>query len=60
MNDTHPALAIPELMRILVDEEGLEWSLVGKYTLKIRLLLTLTFRIGALDVKRPSHITFAL
>ena len=26
MNDTHPTLAVAELMRILVDEEDLEWS----------------------------------
>ncbi len=26
MNDTHPALAVAELMRVLVDEEGLPWE----------------------------------
>ncbi|KAI9257014.1 glycosyl transferase [Helicostylum pulchrum] len=26
MNDTHPTLAVPELQRILVDIEGLEWD----------------------------------
>jgi starch phosphorylase len=26
MNDTHPSLSIPELMRILLDNEGLEWD----------------------------------
>ena len=30
LNDTHPAMAIPELMRVLVDIEGLDWDEVYK------------------------------
>ena len=32
INDTHPALCVPELMRILMDEEGLEWDEAWRIT----------------------------
>jgi starch phosphorylase len=32
LNDTHPALAVPELMRLLVDHEGLEWDQAWEIT----------------------------
>jgi starch phosphorylase len=32
LNDTHPALAVPELMRILLDEAGLGWDLAWDLT----------------------------
>ncbi len=34
LNDTHPTVAIAELMRILVDEEGLEWEEAWDVTTK--------------------------
>jgi starch phosphorylase len=35
INDTHPALAVPELMRILIDEEGFGWDDAWSVTTRV-------------------------
>ena len=36
INDTHPALVIPELMRILIDDAGMDWDEAWDITTEIR------------------------
>jgi len=35
INDTHPSMAIPELMRILMDDEGYGWDIAWDITTKV-------------------------
>jgi glycogen phosphorylase len=35
LNDTHPAVAVAELMRLLIDEEGLAWEQAWKITTQV-------------------------
>ena len=35
LNDTHPVLAVPELMRLLLDEHGLDWDTAWGHCQKI-------------------------
>ena len=55
INDTHPALIVPELMRILVDVEGIEWSEAWNITKNCCAYTNHTILAEALE-KWPVHL----
>lgn len=49
INDTHPALCIPELMRILMDEHDVNWELAWDLTVKVMSYTNHTIMAEALE-----------
>ena len=49
INDTHPALCIPEMMRILMDDHGMSWEKAFNVTVKVMNYTNHTIMAEALE-----------
>ncbi|MEY8443136.1 glycogen/starch/alpha-glucan phosphorylase [Lactococcus ileimucosae] len=59
INDTHPALCVPEFMRLLLDENGLSWEQAWDITVKVMSYTNHTILSEALE-KWPEEMVHTL
>ena len=51
MNDTHPTIAVAELMRLLIDQEGLDWEEAWSITTQVSMS-------GAVRARSSQHLGY--